>query len=287
MTIEQIYNLGIKLGREADPRGAAKSKGASYADSAIHFSYRNLQVKKVLAGIDIGGEELLLADKMQEIDLVIAHHSAGKSLACLSDVMPMQIEMLKSYGLPEKAVKKLIKERQGEFARKIMPINHGRSVDFAKLIKMPFMNLHTPLDNLAAKFLNDLIKKKKSVKISGLIKVLETVPEFREAKKSKTSLQIFSGHKNKTCGKIIVDCTGGVPVGKEIYEHFKKAGVNTVVACRLSDAHRLAAREAGINVVITGHIATDSLGMNLFFDQLAKKGIEIVPCSGLIRVKRL
>jgi hypothetical protein len=33
-------------------------------------------------------------------------------------------------------------------------------------------------------------------------------------------------------------------------------------------------------------MASDSLGVNLFLDELEKKGIEIVPISGLTRVKR-
>jgi hypothetical protein len=39
-------------------------------------------------------------------------------------------------------------------------------------------------------------------------------------------------------------------------------------------------------VVIAGHISSDSLGVNLFLDELEKRGIEIIPCSGLIRVSR-
>jgi hypothetical protein len=33
-------------------------------------------------------------------------------------------------------------------------------------------------------------------------------------------------------------------------------------------------------------MASDSLGMNLFLDELEKKGIEVIPVSGLIRIKR-
>jgi hypothetical protein len=47
------------------------------------------------------------------------------------------------------------------------------------------------------------------------------------------------------------------------------------------------AETANINVVVAGHMSSDSLGMNLFLDELEKRGIEIVPCSGLIRVSRL
>jgi len=41
-----------------------------------------------------------------------------------------------------------------------------------------------------------------------------------------------------------------------------------------------------LNVVIPGHISSDSLGVNLFLDELEKRGIKIIPCSGLIRVSR-
>jgi len=33
-------------------------------------------------------------------------------------------------------------------------------------------------------------------------------------------------------------------------------------------------------------MSSDSIGMNLFLDELEKKGIEIIPCSGMIRVSR-
>jgi len=47
------------------------------------------------------------------------------------------------------------------------------------------------------------------------------------------------------------------------------------------------AREAHLNVVVAGHCPSDSLGMNLFLDELEKRGIEIITCSGLIRVSRI
>ncbi len=55
----------------------------------------------------------------------------------------------------------------------------------------------------------------------------------------------------------------------------------------ISEEHKKEAEDAHLNVVIAGHISSDSLGMNLFLDELEKKGIEIIPCSGLIRVSRV
>ncbi len=53
-----------------------------------------------------------------------------------------------------------------------------------------------------------------------------------------------------------------------------------------SEEHKKEAEAANINVVIASHIASDSLGMNLFLDELEKKGIEVIPFGGLIRAKR-
>jgi hypothetical protein len=39
--------------------------------------------------------------------------------------------------------------------------------------------------------------------------------------------------------------------------------------------------------VIAGHMSSDSLGMNQFLDELERKGIEVITCSGLTRVSRV
>jgi hypothetical protein len=34
-------------------------------------------------------------------------------------------------------------------------------------------------------------------------------------------------------------------------------------------------------------MSSDSIGMNIFLDELEKRGIEIISCSGFIRVSRI
>ena len=41
-----------------------------------------------------------------------------------------------------------------------------------------------------------------------------------------------------------------------------------------------------INVIDTGHMAADSIGANIFLDELERHGVAVVPSSGLIRIKR-
>ena len=81
--------------------------------------------------------------------------------------------------------------------------------------------------------------------------------------------------------------TGGTNPSDEVYKQLSRYGVSTIVGMHMKDTGREQADKFYMNVVIAGHIASDSLGMNLFLDELERQGIEIVPCSGLIRVSRV
>jgi len=59
------------------------------------------------------------------------------------------------------------------------------------------------------------------------------------------------------------------------------------VAMHMKEENREEAEKAHLNIVIAGHMASDSIGMNLFLDELVRRGIEVVPCSGLIRYSRI
>mgnify|MGYP001595301178 FL=1 len=50
--------------------------------------------------------------------------------------------------------------------------------------------------------------------------------------------------------------------------------------------HREEAKKFHINMIVAGHMVSDSIGANLFLDELEKRGIEVIPASGLIRIKR-
>jgi putative NIF3 family GTP cyclohydrolase 1 type 2 len=54
----------------------------------------------------------------------------------------------------------------------------------------------------------------------------------------------------------------------------------------MGEEHRKEAEKYHINVVIAGHMASDSLGMNLLLDELEQKGLEIITLSGLTRIRR-
>jgi len=182
----------------------------------------------------------------------------------------------------------LMKIRISEVSRSVNPANHFKSPMAAQNLKMNFINVHTPADNAVATFLKNLIEKKKPEYVSEIIELLESVPEYKDAKKYGLGPTLFAGHKESRAGKIaITEITGGTEGSSEIYEKMANAGVGTIIAMHQSEKHREAAQKAHINVVIAGHISSDNIGMNLFLDELEKKGIKIMTCSGLMRVSRV
>jgi len=62
--------------------------------------------------------------------------------------------------------------------------------------------------------------------------------------------------------------------------------VGTIVGMHMSPELRKNAEDNHIHVIIAGHISSDSVGVNLLMDEFERNGVEIVPTSGLIRVRR-
>ena len=315
MRIEEIFKLGLEMGMEADFRGKEgvekflerkrkkyeklpdkekeefdkESLENPYLDSRILNVSEDKDIKKVLVGIDIEPAEILLAKELGGIDLIISHHPLGKGLAHLADVMELQCDVLNQYGVPINIAEGLMKERISEVARGVNAANHQRTVDTARILGFNLMCLHTVCDNLAAKFLKDKVEGNKDLeRIEDLIDLLKEIPEYKEASKIGAGPKIFVGSEENRCGKIaLTEITGGTEGSPKLYEKMAGAGIGTVVGMHISEEHKKEAEASNINVVIAGHISSDSLGVNLFFDELEKRGTEIIPCSGLIRISRI
>ena len=313
MTTKQIYELAVKMGIKSDLRGEQAVKKYldrtkekyerlgkeekkefdkenftnPYNDTRILADNKKKKIKKVLVGIDMETPELLYAKMEGGIDLVIGHHPEGKALADLSGVMDLQAQLLAGYGVPINIAESVLKPRISEVNRGIHPINHNRPVDMAKLLRIDYMCTHTIADNLGAKFLTDILRRKKPEYVGDILKMLKDISEFSEAIKINAGPRLFTGDKENSCGQVAVtEWTGGTSGSKEMYEKMAQAGIGTIIGMHMHEEHRAEAEKYHLNVVIAGHMACDSLGMNLFLDELEKKGIEVIPCSGLIRVKR-
>ena len=318
MTINQIYKLAIAMGIKNDLRGSVavtkklKRDQAKfnelkpveqetfdmekltnpYADARMFAPNPDKPVKRILVGIDIDVADLLLAKELSKdkpIDLIISHHPVGEALAGLNEVMELQTEVLAKYGLPINIAEKLTQKRISEVGRALSPGNFQRIIQASQLLDLPLVCVHTTTDNCVATFLDKIIKKNKDKieRVEDLLKILNNIPEYKEATKQKQGPTLFAGNKENYTGKIVLtEITGGTSGSKDIYEKMAHYGFGTIVGMHMKEEYKEEAEKAHINVIIAGHMSSDSLGMNLFLDELEKKDIEVIPCSGLIRVKR-
>lgn len=263
-----------------------------FSDTRILNGDMNINVKNLIVGIDMQVGELLLTyllnkDSDQKIDLVISHHPEGLALAQLYEVMKLQADLLARYGISISVAEQLMEKRISEIERRLIPVNHTRSVDVAKLLGLPMMCIHTPADNCVTNHLKKTFEKKKPYKLKDLIELLKTIPEYKKSAKLQAPPKIVSGSDNSKCGKIYVDMTGGTEGSQEIFEKYAYSGISTLVSMHLSEEHLENAKKAKLNVVIAGHIASDVLGLNILFDELEKEEkLRFVCVSGFERIRR-
>ena len=263
-----------------------------YPDSRILYGSDDHDVQSILAGIDIDVGEILLADtlkaKGRKIDLILSHHPSGRALADLYSVMRMQSDILNLYGVPINIAEDLMDGRIKEIERKLMPANHARAIDAARLLGIPFLCLHTPADNMVTRYLQQSFDREKPYFVSDVVDILRTIPEYKAAGANGVGPKIILGSKTRKAGKIFVDMTGGTEGAREIFESLTNGGISTIVAMHLSEEHRKEAEKNYLNVVVAGHISSDNLGLNLLLDEISKGNpLKIIECSGFRRFSRL
>lgn len=317
MKLKEFYNFVVEYGIKNDPRGEKQVKDLlnrekekfknlpekekkyydeekltnPYNDTRILFGDGNTEVKNILVGIDMEMPEVILAHVMrqekQDVDLVLSHHPEGIGYKNFYEVMNMQADILAKFGVPINVAEGILEPRVKEVHRKLMPMNHNRAVDIARLLNIPFMCCHTPADNCVATYLQKLFDTKKPKYLQDVFDLLLEIPEYDYAAKLGYGPYILTGNKDRKAGKIFVDMTGGTEGSTEVFEKLSVAGVSTVVAMHLSEEHFKNAQKFHTNVIIAGHIASDTLGLNLVLDAAEKKfgKLNITCVSGFKRFR--
>ena len=317
MKLQEIYDLIIKKGLEKDPRSkkeirdtlkSARSRFNKlapidkrffdrdelrhpFSDTRILYGKPEAEIRTIMVGIDLGGEELLTAYTLNKeglgVDLAMSHHPSGRALVNLYNVMRVQANMLEKTGVRSEIADDIVKKRMEEVMRRFSSINAERAIDTARLLGIPLMCAHTPADNHVNKFLQDLFDKKKPNTIKDALNILKNIPEYQDGMRKGAGPSVVAGDEKKKCGKVFVDMTGGTEGSKKVFSRLSQAGISTVVGMHFSEEHVKTAKSEYVHLIVAGHIASDNLGLNLLLDEVSRKGgINIIPCSGFIRIKR-
>jgi len=313
----EIYKIAVNKGMAEDPRDRAELERVlaqnrktyekldederaffdtekltnPYSDTRICVGDPDVQIRGMLVGVDMEVGEVLLADRLRErgepIDLIFAHHPEGPGYANLHEVMYMQADIWAAQGVSVAAGDALIDTRAQEIRRRIMPVNHYRAIDAARLLGFSSMSCHTPADNCVTSFVERFLEDEAPSTLDEVVKALRTIPEYADAARKGYGPALVQGLGSARPGKIAVDMTGGTEGPIDAYNRLSAAGVGTLVGMHYSEEHRKRAEELKLNLVIAGHISSDVLGVNLVLDEIEKAGPVSISCaSGMVRVKR-
>jgi putative NIF3 family GTP cyclohydrolase 1 type 2 len=318
LTLGNLYNFSIDWGIRHDPRGKKvinsllekqrksfeklektqkelfdREKFSNpYSDTRILHGDAKKRISSLLVGIDIEIGEVVLADRLRSkgtsVDLLLAHHPEGRAMANFYEVMDMQADILNKLGVPINVAESIMEDRIKEVERRVLPANHTRTVDAARLLEVELICIHTPADNGVTQYLQKRFDRLKPAFLSDILDSLMEIPEYRQATLANAGPRIVAGSPEKRAGKVFVDMTGGTGGSKKAFEKLVHAGIGTIVGMHIGEEHLKEAKKNHVNVVIAGHIASDAVGINLLLDALIRKygKVQIHTCSGFMRVAR-
>jgi putative NIF3 family GTP cyclohydrolase 1 type 2 len=242
------------------------------SDSGVHVKGKN--INKVLVGIDIGTAELMLA-KQLECDAVIAHHPIGATAVNFYKVFDRHIDYMVGHGVPKKIAREAVEKLKERIETRNHANIYSNVVGAAKALAMPLVNIHQPCDEYMRQVILHAIKAGGTDYVSDIVKSISKIPEFRHA---ATQVQVRVGNQNNKAGHwalvVAAGTNGGFSIAKAYFQH----GVSTVIYLHIDYGELMKMREEKLegNLVVMGHLAGDSIGLNGLAEHLENLGIETV-----------
>jgi len=272
LNTDQIMKLALDMaGFEAIP-----------ADSEIYIPGDG--IRRVLVGIDIGSAELVMA-KNQGYDTVIAHHPAGGRARLEGwKVFEKHIDQMREAGVPDNDAREAIRKKISTLEVETHSVNYDHVPSVARHLKMPFMNIHNPLDELGRRRVAEVIQRQLSTNrdatVADLISSIRTIPEFQQA---LTEIKLRHGAPFNRAGRTVFSHAAYTNGGYEVAKTYYKYGVNTVIYIHISEPDLAKLKADGVgSLIVTGHIASDSVGINPFLAELRKRGVQVDAISGIV-----
>ena len=241
-------------------------------------------IKKVLIGIDMETPELLLARQLG-YDCVVSHHP--KSDSCIVDfakVMDVQIERMVKSGVPINKAQKALRKKQQSVDLGSHASNYDRVGSAAKLMNMPYLNIHIPADFITEKIVQDRLdtafNDKPKTKLKDIIDELNSW-EYYQGKVAQPIIRV--GSNDDYAGKIEVLMAGGTNGGIDVIKSYFEAGVGTIIAMHIPEDVKKAVQEQNIgNIIIAPHMPSDSIGLLEIVNVWRDQGVEVTCMSGIV-----
>jgi hypothetical protein len=293
----EIFKKGIKFGLDYEIRkhpaniNLPEQENLYYPDSAIISGEFEKEIRNLYVSIDTDTAEVLLVKELinsgLNIDGILSHHPVGKGYYLLPGVIEIQRDNWIKFGVGKVIADKLLKKMVFEETIETKGNQLGTENACRKL-NIPLMCIHTPIDNIIQNFFERLFAYKNNLSLDEALEIVKKIPECSQSALNGDAPFIVNGEdsNSKSIGKIMVDMTGGVDPPDEIFLQLKKAGIETIIGMHYGIDNINAMIKSNISALVCGHLACDSVGLNIFCDSLEKNSVNIINGSGFYRYKR-
>jgi hypothetical protein len=290
LSTDEILSIGLKLAGMAEVP----------LDSGIHVPGQN--IKRVILAMDVNVGLLHMAKQMG-FDAVVGHHPCGVLLH-RGEVYRRHIDLLEMHGIRREKSMAALSESIDTMVRRMennrfrmlhheCPNQTVLEVDAARMLNLPFMNIHNPFDEAGRRILQQKIDKAASEnlrwKLKEVLALIESLPEARYAKDVYgISPRLFIGDPEKEASKVVFVHGALSAPHPAIIKFYWQNGFRTVVVLHgeFENLEKLRSERQG-NLILTGHFLGDSIGMTPFIRAMRQRGLEVDCMGGIIDIQGL
>jgi hypothetical protein len=250
-------------------------------DSAIY--HPGSRISHVLMGIDVGAAELFMARQLG-FHAVIAHHPAGFT-GPTWEVYRYHVRQLVAAGVPADQAEAAVAGRVGDLQARAQTQNYDHVSSVARLLELPFLNIHAPLDELGRRIMQDTIAARLTRQPKATVRdVRDALLELPAYRASKMEMLVALGAWDAPAGRVVVSHGAYTNGGYQVARAYFRNGVNTMCCIHFppEDARRLAEEGIQGNLLVMGHIAGDSVGILPYIARLRQEGLEVQTFSGIL-----
>jgi hypothetical protein len=268
LTTDEIMQLSLDLvGWEEVP-----------ADSTIYVPGEGIET--ALVGIDLESPEIQLAER-EGYDLALAHHPVGESARLdFPDVLSRQIEFMTDHGVPESEAEAAVSDLRENVELGAHSSNYRHDPSVAELLDQPYMNVHLAPDEIGRRRFVEVAEGMDAGSSVG--EFVDELEEIHELDAAATDVEVRVGSEDNELGEVAVHHAAGTNGRAGVARAYFENGVDTVLYIHVGagDARELCEEYDEKNLVVTGHIASDAIGLNSLIDALKERGVKCTPISG-------
>lgn len=286
ITLKEALPLWIDMGRHADIKRKEQSLIQDYPDSGIVLC-RDLDrpIRKIAAMIDCTPFDVFFA-KESGCDLIVTHHPIGRTAAGLPEMLLQQADNMAAYGVNPNTVRETLIMAKEKLHRDMSGGNFFREEQMAHLLGVDIVNIHTPADNAMVRFLSERLASLSGGTLGETVSMLNDLFEYREAKDRGQGPFLAAGEASMSLGRVALsEFIGGTESDASMIRALAEAGIETILCPHFSEEYFAVAKACSLSVIYCGHLASDSMGMNILLDALVERdpSVTVLSYGGLIR----